>query len=464
MSSAQVIRDCKPFFNKSRIFKPLIDQGREQRRHEGEQQFRRRSKAKKELLYKIGHGGTLDPMATGVLILGIGKGTKSLNNFLNCTKTYETVVVFGASSDSYDRCGRTLRMRGYDHITKEKVEEALASFRGTYQQMPPIFSALKMNGKPLYEYAREGLPIPREIETREVTVTDMEIVEFYEPGTHKHYWPSEEATDAEKLYAEQLWRTEKQQLEGKKMSPEDQEADSKALENHQAFKRKLDERQDDLVVESQSKKRKTKRESDTSPALMSGALGELPPKGKGSDLAAPVDENAPPPWDGKGPPAVRIRMTATKGFYVRSLCHDLGAKLDSAGLMAALTRHRQGDFSLGGPNCLEFEDLAKGEDVWGPKVANALRRWNGEVVAEENEEKADQDVKMKVEPVSVESKTEDAVGESAELKTEDVARESVENKAQDTEAENVEAATVGTKDATLNGFIDSSTPVKTEVA
>ena len=383
MSSAQVIRDCKTYFNPSAVFQPMLEAEKASRAKESNFQQKRRRRVKQAVEVKMGHGGTLDPMATGVLILGCGKGTKALSSFLGCTKTYETVVVFGASSDSYDRCGHLLKNRPYDHITKEKVLEAMESFRGTYQQMPPLFSALKMDGKPLYEYAREGKPIPREIQTREVTVTELEMLEYYEPGTHSHHWPTAEATAAEKLCAEQLWRVEKEQAAGMKMTPEEEEADSQAVAEHESLKRKFEEKQDELVVERQSKKqRKNEKQAQTNghqpptSPVMSGALGELPPKGRGSDLVEPVAPGAPPPWEGKGPPAVKVRMTATSGFYVRSFAHDLGEKLGSAGLMTELVRSRQGDFVLGGPNCLEYDDLAKGEDVWGPKVEGMIRRWN----------------------------------------------------------------------------------------
>lgn len=383
MSSAQVIRDCKTYFNPSQLFKPAIAQAQIEREQDHRQAGGKRKRpSRRPIEVKIGHGGTLDPMATGVLILGFGRGTKALNNFLGCTKTYETVVVFGASTDSYDRCGHLLKKRPYDHITREKVEEAIEAFRGTYQQMPPLFSALKMNGKPLYEYAREGKPIPRKIETREVTVSKLEILEWYEPGTHSHHWPTTEATAAEKQYAEQLWRVEKQQAEGKNLSPEEEAADNQALAEHNDLKRKFEEKQDDLVVDRLSKKQKNKPQSEhqetdapTSP-VMSGALGELPPKGKGSDLIPAVIPGTPPPWKDKGPPAVKIRIIATSGFYVRSFAHDLGEKLESAGMMAELVRTRQGDFELGGPNCLEYTDLAKGEEVWGPQVQSMLNRWN----------------------------------------------------------------------------------------
>lgn len=406
MSSAQVIRDCKTYFNPSTLFAPMLEHTRAERAKENQYQQKRRRRVKQAIEVKMGHGGTLDPMATGVLILGVGRGTKSLQQFLACTKTYETVVVFGATSDSYDRCGHLLKKRPYDHITRDKVEAALDSFRGTYQQMPPLFSALKMEGKPLYEYAREGKPIPREIQTREVTVTDVEIVEWYEPGTHEHHWPTSEATAAEKQYAEQLWRVEKQQQAGKRLSAEEEAADSEALEAHNDLKRKFEERQDELVQERQSKKQKQQRHKmqqqknsqehqqqqqeqqeqaqtngeastgePTSP-VMSGALGDLPPKGKGSDLVPPVVPGTPPPWKDKGPPAVRIRMTSTSGFYVRSFAHDLGEKLDSAGLMTELIRRRQGDFALGTESCLEYDDLAKGEAVWAPQLQGMLDRWN----------------------------------------------------------------------------------------
>lgn len=414
MSSAQVIRDCKTYFNPSQLFKPAIAQLRAERDDEAQRAGGKRRRTRRPIEVKIGHGGTLDPMATGVLILGFGKGTKALGGFLGCTKTYETVVVFGASTDSYDRCGHLLKKRPYDHITRDKVEDALAAFRGTYQQMPPLFSALKMNGKPLYEYAREGKPIPRQVETREVTVSHCEILEWYDPGSHSHHWPTTEATAAEKQYAEQLWRVEKQQADGKILSPEEEAADDQARAEHNDLKRKFEEKQDDLVVDRQAKRQNKKTQpqqeqeqeqkdqeapkeeaapgagpaaaagaeagaKETAPTspVMSGALGDLPPKGKGSDLVPAVVPGTAPPWQDQGPPAVKIRICATSGFYVRSFAHDLGEKLGSAGLMAELVRTKQGDFALGGPNCLEYTDLARGEDVWGPQVQRMLDQWNG---------------------------------------------------------------------------------------
>ncbi|KAI5461283.1 trub family pseudouridylate synthase-containing protein [Mariannaea sp. PMI_226] len=376
MSSAHVIRECQKSFNPSTFFQPLIAAELAKRVQEGNQQFQRRKAIKKASQVKIGHGGTLDPLATGVLILGIGSGTKELPQFLKCTKTYETIILFGASTDTYDRVGRVLTKRPYDHITRERVEEEIAKFKGPQVQIPPLYSALKMDGKPLYEYARSGKPIPREIEGRNVEITEIEMLEWYEPGKHDFRWPTEEAEAAERNLAEQVWRIKKQQENNaKKLSPEEKEEDDQAIAAHESFKRKFEQRQDELIKDAPAKKSRPSK----NPALMSGALGQMPQYSeKGANLVPDApDKDTPPPWSDEGPPAVRVRLTVTSGFYIRSFCHDLGAKLDSAALMSELCRSRQSDFTVGGPTCLEFDDLAKGEKVWGPKVADMLATWSG---------------------------------------------------------------------------------------
>lgn len=379
-SSAQVVRECQQAFNPSNFFRPMIEAELARRLKESGKQFNRRKAEKKASQVKIGHGGTLDPLATGVLILGIGTGTKLLSQFLDCTKTYETTVVFGVSTDTYDRVGRVLARKGYDHVTKELVEKELANFRGRQTQIPPLYSALKMNGKPLYEYAREGKPIPREIEGRQVEALEVELVEWYEPGKHNNRWPTEEAEAAERNLAEQVWRVKKQQETGKTLTPEEKKQDDQAIAAHESFKKRFEERQDELIRDAPP--RKKRHANKESKAMMSGGLGAMPQpvySNKGSNLVPPApDSNTPPPWSDEGPPACKIRLTVTSGYYVRSFCHDLGTKLGSAAIMAELCRVRQSDFTVGGPNTLEYEDLSRGEDIWGPKVADMLARWNGE--------------------------------------------------------------------------------------
>ncbi|KAK0720084.1 pseudouridine synthase [Lasiosphaeris hirsuta] len=376
MSSAQVIRDCQNVFNPSTVFAPLIQQEKDVRSREPAFQQKRRARIKRDIRVKMGHGGTLDPLATGVLILGVGKGTKSLQDFLTCTKTYETVVLFGATTDTYDRTGRIINKGSYENVTKSAVENALKHFRGKFKQMPPLYSALKMEGKPLYEYAREGLPIPREIATRDVNVTDLEIVEWYEPGTHNHRWPAEEAEQDEKALVGSVWLAAKRQRNPELITAEDEEAEAKAKAALQSKKREPEEAVDGVEGEIPAKRRKLNRKERGPAPMGSGAPSDLPPKGRGSNLIPPPPSpETPPPWEGKGPPAVKIRMTVTSGFYVRSLCFDLGEKLGSGAMMAELVRSRQGDFVLGSPNCLEYVDILQKEDVWGPKVESMLSMW-----------------------------------------------------------------------------------------
>lgn len=132
----------------------------------------------------MGHGGTLDPLASGVLIVGVGRGTKHLQNHLACSKTYESVVLFGASTDTYDCTGTSAQRAPYQHVTKKLVEQNLAQFRGSIMQVPPIYSALKINGIKACEYARDGKELPRPLESREMTVNECMLLKWYEGGLH----------------------------------------------------------------------------------------------------------------------------------------------------------------------------------------------------------------------------------------------------------------------------------------
>ena len=267
-------------------------------------------------------------------------------------------MLFGTSTDTYDRVGKVLRRAPYEHVTKKLVEEKLEGFRGKYMQLPPLFSALKMNGKPLYEYAREGKAIPREIERRPVEVLELEMLEWMDGDTHNHKAPTEEAGYAEINVANKLWKQEN-------VLPASGEEKEIKAESPESKKRKANEDGDDLVHERPASKKGKETNLD---ATMSGGLadtdGETP-----APLAVSMEEQGR-----KGPPAAKLRMVVTSGFYVRSLCHDLGAAVGSAALMAELQRTRQGEFELG-KNVLEYEDLEKGEKVWGPQVESMLDAW-----------------------------------------------------------------------------------------
>ncbi|RMZ71242.1 uridine synthase [Pyrenophora seminiperda CCB06] len=373
-SSAGVLRDLQEHFSRSPLFAPWLESAK---------RSLVLSKAKEKhirnLKVKLGHGGTLDPMATGVLIVGIGKGTKCLTRFLECTKSYECVILFGAATDSYDAVGKVVGKAAYEHVTKELVEEKLAQFRGKIMQKPSVFSALKVDGKKMYEYARAGGDIP-EVAARPVEVEEMELVEWLEPGSHEYTWPKEEVGDEEMEGAQKLMgiREGDAQIHAKtaakrgRKRPHSPESDS---------------------VHGAGKQPKIPR-SDTEPA-MSGALpseenpvetaddnASEPPKDSTTELADTVPslteltdtltaQNSPTPPP--NPPAARLRMTVTSGFYVRSLCHDLGLACSSLGLMSSLIRTRQGSYTVN-QNVLESSDL---EDPakWEPVVQKQLEEF-----------------------------------------------------------------------------------------
>ncbi|KAI7114142.1 hypothetical protein KC337_g17811, partial [Hortaea werneckii] len=184
ITSAQVIRDVQSHFNPSALFQPWLhaERARRDRESHNQKQKRRSWKQRQPIQVKIGHGGTLDPLATGVLILGIGAGTKRLNEFLECTKSYETVLLFGAATDSYDTEGKIVARKPYGHVTKDLVEEKVKAFRGKIMQKPPIFSAKRIQGKRLYEYAREWKSLPEgyQIEECAVDVKELEVMEWLE--------------------------------------------------------------------------------------------------------------------------------------------------------------------------------------------------------------------------------------------------------------------------------------------
>ena len=116
---------------------------------------------KKTSIQKIGHAGTLDPFATGLMILLIGKEfTRLSDTYLSTEKEYETTLTLGISTDSYDCDGQTTSTSTYVPTLAE-IETALLSFQGTIQQIPPMFSAKKIQGKTLYKLARKGIEIPR---------------------------------------------------------------------------------------------------------------------------------------------------------------------------------------------------------------------------------------------------------------------------------------------------------------
>lgn len=125
---------------------------------------------------KIGHTGTLDPDAVGVLPVCLGKATKLCDMLTDKNKTYETVMLLGTVTDTQDTSGEIVAENDTSYLTEETVKNAIMSFVGDYMQIPPMYSALKVNGKKLYELAREGIEIERK--ARPVSILNIQIKEI----------------------------------------------------------------------------------------------------------------------------------------------------------------------------------------------------------------------------------------------------------------------------------------------
>lgn len=128
---------------------------------------------------KVGHAGTLDPFATGVLLIVLGKATKLVEDLMTLPKEYIGVVKLGVITDTYDTEGKVMEENPAGHITEKMVRDKLNDFQGKIEQIPPIYSALKYKGKPLYSYARKGIDIKPQ--PRQVEISEIELLEFNNP-------------------------------------------------------------------------------------------------------------------------------------------------------------------------------------------------------------------------------------------------------------------------------------------
>lgn len=132
---------------------------------------------------KVGHAGTLDPNATGLLILLVGRATKRMESFMNLPKAYTGVLRLGEVTPSYDTETDITERRDWEHVTDAMLDEAVATFEGTIRQVPPMYSAVKVDGERLYKKARRGETVDRpprivEVEAFEITGRDGADVSF----------------------------------------------------------------------------------------------------------------------------------------------------------------------------------------------------------------------------------------------------------------------------------------------
>ena len=128
---------------------------------------------------RVGHAGTLDPMATGVLPVCLGQGTRVAEFLVDATKTYQAQIEFGVTTDTYDASGKVTHQADPSEIGHKQLESALASFRGLIRQTPPMYSAVKHHGKPLYQWARAGIEIERK--SKLIKIYRLELIDWQPP-------------------------------------------------------------------------------------------------------------------------------------------------------------------------------------------------------------------------------------------------------------------------------------------
>lgn len=263
---------------------------------------------------KIGQGGTLDPLADGVLVVGVGSGTKQLQKYLDCTKEYRSTGLLGSATTSYDSCDPILTRKPYDHVTPQSIADLLPNFTGTVSQIPPLYSAVRIDGKRLFEYARENLPLPRPIEPRNVTIHELRLVDWLEPGKHSFKEPEREVPPEDKALVGRVL-----DMAGRK------EGQTDTVKQEQAG-------QDN--PESPAPVTSWKRLSTAKDAAVAASTTQSDQAGSAQDI------------DAKGPPAFVLEMTVSSGTYVRSIVHDLAIAAGSAAHVQTLTRTRQGEWSI----------------------------------------------------------------------------------------------------------------------
>lgn len=327
ITSSKFIGDLQHIFTKSQVFlQDLNDMKNNTIKNlstDKKWSKERIEKKVRNVKIKIGHGGTLDPLANGVLVIGVGSGTKKLQYYLGeCDKTYETKALLGISTTTGDSEGEIITKNKIDHITKEMISDTAQKFVGDLKQTPPIFSALKMNGKPLYDYAREGKPLPMPIKHRDVKVHGI-VVEDKDSLSKEH--------------------------------------DFKKLES------KLDENGNPKEHELANNPT-----LNDSPLFFSNQYLE---KAKAENLPTNVNKAAVIESEDEHPaklPLMHFVADVSSGTYIRSLVSDIGRALESSAYMVELKRSKQSDWVLG-ENVFKMEDFTeRDERVWGVALKEVL--------------------------------------------------------------------------------------------
>ena len=136
---------------------------------------------KKLGIKRVGHAGTLDPLATGVLVVLLGRSTKLFDKFVSFDKVYRATMILGTTTTSADVEGRVISKKPYEHLDSRRIQEVFERFTGEMEQLPPMVSAVKVNGKKLYQFARKGIEVkrvPRRILIKSLKIEEINLPEI----------------------------------------------------------------------------------------------------------------------------------------------------------------------------------------------------------------------------------------------------------------------------------------------
>ncbi|SCU80807.1 LAFA_0C01266g1_1 [Lachancea sp. 'fantastica'] len=343
ISSSQFLLKLQNVLMSSSVFSKEIQRATAERM----QQFQRETgkvpskrKLRKVSKVKMGHGGTLDPLASGVLVIGVGTGTKKLGQYLSGTvKVYESEALFGVSTTSGDVEGEILSMHAVDHLTMAELKTMEQKLVGTLKQTPPIFAALKMNGKPLHQYAREGLPLPRAIEPRQVEIHSLQI------------FPDSLNTD----HGYQLLRPTTKESE----------------ETVSGLSHQKNLLTDTLYF--------SKQYCDSQGWETENAQVEPPFTLNDEQIHALIEKG-----DEYRAPLLHFKAKVSSGTYIRSLISDIGKAMRSSSYMVKLIRCQQQDWALDKQNVFKMEDFTENDEaVWTEVLEKVLEKGSAVNVGEE---------------------------------------------------------------------------------
>lgn len=323
---------------------------------------------------KIGHGGALDPFATGVLAIGVGAGTKQLGDMTHSTdKEYVATVFMGHETTTCDREGHVVKSDDSSHITVEKIERALDKFRGDIKQFPPVYSSVSVDGTRLWDYARNGLKVPY-IPSRECHVSKLELVS---PVISTHEYTPLGMANAEELAV--AAGVAKIKLEGGDMTREEYErskegkpvVSKKQLKKNK--KRKYDAEEVAAVVRDPVPDVEETRPHEKSLEEREKEYNEKLNQEEVSIYNKYAKEQLEKGSFKPKTPVFQIRAAVSSGTYIRQLANDICEELGVSGHLVELRRTTQGNFGI--ENCFPLDViLNQPEEMWEEQMNDALRQ------------------------------------------------------------------------------------------